>query len=505
LTQANYTHLMGGEMTKIVIIGAGFAGLSAGIYARRNGYETTIYEMHYLPGGMCTAWRRKGFTFEGCLHYVQLVGSSPAHSYYRLWKELGVVPDTVMIHHEVFHTFRDRSGRTLNMYADANRLEEELLSLSPSDAKEIKALCKAVKRCSWFVRTTGKNPFRLVAKAAGIVGGIRSLKEYGGMNLAEYAARFDDPLIRSALSHLFVYPDFAYVQLCFFLAGLHIGGTGYPQGGSLSLAKRVERTFLELDGKIEYRQKVKRIEVKDGRATGIELEDGATVAAEIVISAADGHTTLYEMLEDRYTTPAQRERYAAQPLYHPFIQVSLGVNRDLSDTPHAVKVQTAVPFEVAGRAREELWYQHFAFDPTMAPPGKTAVTVLYPSELAWWEQFGYPSEGYRAEKIKILDTTIAQLERVLPGISSQIETSDVATPFTTFRYTNNWKAALGFIMTQTLAAEMTRKPQYALPGLDGFYMIGQWVKGFGVPMAASSGKEVIQAVCSAGGSAFRAE
>ena len=79
--------------------------------------------------------------------------------------------------------------------------------------------------------------------------------------------------------------------------------------------------------------------------------------------------------------------------------------------------------------------------------------------------------GYKAEKKKILDTTIAQLEQVLPGISSQIEVSDVATPCTTFRYTKNWKAALGFILTKTLAADMVMKPQYELPGLDDFYMI----------------------------------
>ena len=113
--------------------------------------------------------------------------------------------------------------------------------------------------------------------------------------------------------------------------------------------------------------------------------------------------------------------------------------------------------------------------------------------------------GYKAEKKKILDTTIAQLEQVLPGISSQIEVSDVATPCTTFRYTKNWKAALGFILTKTLAADMVMKPQYELPGLDDFYMIGQWVKGFGAPTAALSGKEVIQNICKADGTKFEAE
>jgi hypothetical protein len=43
----------------------------------------------------------------------------------------------------------------------------------------------------------------------------------------------------------------------------------------------------------------------------------------------------------------------------------------------------------------ELWYQHFAFDPTMAPQGKTSLTVLVPSDLAWWEKLGYRNGEYK--------------------------------------------------------------------------------------------------------------
>ena len=44
--------------TDIIIIGAGIAGLAAGCYAQMNGYQTCIFEMHTLPGGLCTAWTR---------------------------------------------------------------------------------------------------------------------------------------------------------------------------------------------------------------------------------------------------------------------------------------------------------------------------------------------------------------------------------------------------------------------------------------------------------------
>jgi phytoene dehydrogenase-like protein len=491
-------------MKSIVIIGAGIAGLSAGIYARKNGYGATIYEAHYLPGGMCTAWRRNGFTFEGCLHFLGVGGASPADSLYRIWKELGVLPQHTMIHHETVSTIKETSGRTLNFYTDLDRLEKELLRLSPGDAGEIKKLRRAAKVFVRLTRETGKNPFLLIGKTAGILRAIPLLKKYAGMNIGEYAAHFKDPLVRCALTNFLVYPELSAVLIFSFLAMLHIKGIGYPEGSSLLLARTVERIFLGLGGKIEYKKRVKRILVKDGRATGIELEDGTLKSADIVLSAADGHSTLFELLEDKYTTQALRERYATQPLFAPFVQVSLGVNRDMTDTPHSVITETASPFTIAGRSQRVLWYQHYAFDPTLAPRGKTSLTVLYVSDFGRWENIARGSEQYKSLKKEILETTIAQLEKALPGISSQIEASDVATPLTTIRYTNNWKAALGFMLTKKVSAEVVMNPQYALPGLGNFYMIGQWVRGLSVIIAAASGREVMRKICAADHRQFRA-
>ena len=68
-----------GNSRSVMIIGAGIAGLSAGIYAQLNGYRSRIYEMHSLPGGLMTAWKRKGYTMDGCIHW--LTGSSPKSNY----------------------------------------------------------------------------------------------------------------------------------------------------------------------------------------------------------------------------------------------------------------------------------------------------------------------------------------------------------------------------------------------------------------------------------------
>lgn len=55
---------------KVVIIGGGIAGLSAGIYSAMNGFDTEVIEMSAVAGGQCTAWDRKGYRFDYCLHWL---------------------------------------------------------------------------------------------------------------------------------------------------------------------------------------------------------------------------------------------------------------------------------------------------------------------------------------------------------------------------------------------------------------------------------------------------
>ena len=71
----------------MIIIGGGLTGLAAGCYGQMNGYRTSIFEMHKIPGGLCTGWKRKGYTIEGALHWV--MGTNPETDLYKVWEELG--------------------------------------------------------------------------------------------------------------------------------------------------------------------------------------------------------------------------------------------------------------------------------------------------------------------------------------------------------------------------------------------------------------------------------
>lgn len=103
----------------IIIIGAGFAGLSAGIYAQMNGYRTRIFEMHTLPGGLCTAWKRQGYTIDACVHW--LVGSAPGGSFRRYWEEVGIAQGREFVNLDEFARYEGADGRTLILHSDGSR------------------------------------------------------------------------------------------------------------------------------------------------------------------------------------------------------------------------------------------------------------------------------------------------------------------------------------------------------------------------------------------------
>jgi phytoene dehydrogenase-like protein len=71
---------------KVVIIGAGIAGLCAAVYARKCGYQVEIIEQHDNAGGLATSWRRGDYTFETCLHWF--TGSNPKGALHAQWREV---------------------------------------------------------------------------------------------------------------------------------------------------------------------------------------------------------------------------------------------------------------------------------------------------------------------------------------------------------------------------------------------------------------------------------
>ncbi|GAP16012.1 phytoene dehydrogenase [Longilinea arvoryzae] len=487
----------------ILIIGAGFAGLAAGIYAQMNGYRSQIYEMHTLPGGLCTAWKRKGYTIDGCIHW--LVGSSPQSASNRIWREVGVAQGREFVNADEYMRYEGADGRTVIFYSNIDRLEQHLIALSPKDEAVIREFTRAVRLGIALDQQPTDQDAPLVKLGKAIRLGWtfltcrKDLMRWMNTSTDQFVERIQDPLLREAFKSTWP-SNFSMIFMAFTFSYLSDQNAGYPIGGSLPMSQALEQRYLGLGGQIHYSQRVEKILVEHDRAVGIRLADGSEVRAGRVISAADGHATIFDMLDGRYTDEKVREPYEKWPVFPSLVYVGLGVNRTFADEPKTVSgisFPLRQPQEIGGEQVERIDAHIFNQDPTLAPPGKTALTVMLTADYAYWKELGRDPAAYTEKKDQIARQIVAALEERFPGIGGQIEMVDVATPLTFERYTGNWKGSFeGFMITPENANVILKPMSQRLPGLENFYMCGQWVEpGGGLPTGIMSGRRLLQAVC----------
>ena len=127
---------------KVVVIGGGVAGLSAGVYALKAGLEVEIYEKNKIPGGECIGWNRKDYHIDNCIHW--LTGTRKGTELYDVWKTVGALTDeTEYAPLDAFYT-STYNGKRATLWNDLKKTEEELIELSPEDTEEIKKFIQKI-------------------------------------------------------------------------------------------------------------------------------------------------------------------------------------------------------------------------------------------------------------------------------------------------------------------------------------------------------------------------
>ncbi|PIZ14299.1 NAD(P)/FAD-dependent oxidoreductase [Candidatus Desantisbacteria bacterium CG_4_10_14_0_8_um_filter_48_22] len=495
------------EQKKVIIIGAGIAGLSAGCYLAMNGYKVKIFEMHDKPGGLCTAWTRNGYTFDGSCHWV--VGSNPKSSFNILWRELGIAGAFRFVEHEEFARYEGPGGKTLILYADLDKLEKHMLELAPEDEEVIKEFISGI-------RILAKMEIPVAMEKLGFFGTLKVLfsmlpffgvvTKYGKISVREFSERFKNPFMREVFHLMFDnMPDCPVTTLMMPIAWMSKKDAGHPVGGSLKFARAIEKRFISLGGEIYYKKRAKEILVENNKAAGVKFEDDSAERADMVISAADGRTTIFDMLGGKYADDKVRGYYKDLTIWPPVMQVSLGVATDFAGEPHSVTWRLEKPVSIGGKDTEWMNTINYFIDPDMAPPGKTCLVSLLDCDYEFWKELSRTPARYEEEKKRAVDTVAEALEKRYPGIKGKIEAADVATPLTFERYTGNQRGAIqGWtVSTKQKGMMAIAGLPRTLPGLENFYMIGQWVKpGGGLPTGAMHGRQIAQTICKKDGRRF---
>lgn len=491
-------------MKNVVIVGAGIAGLSAGIYALQSGFHVTVYESHTIPGGASTSWKRKGYLFEGGMHW--LTGSSPKTQMNRLWHEVGALDESVRVYNRDPFLAFDYGGRTAYLYRDPEKLRRHLTELSPEDAPEIDTLCADVKKFAKIsmpvsdirgVKVRQKSSPSLSALFS-ILPAIPRMSFYSGQSVREYAQRYKSPLLRHLIENV-VGPDYNANAMIFTLATLASGDGGYPAGGSLGMARRMASRLEALGGRIVYGTPVEQVVVKDGAARGVRIA-GETVEADAVIVTQDTRAAIDLLFAEPIHEPwAERMRETTVPILDTFI--SLGVEADLSDIPGQVEFLPEVPVLCGGVRQEVVGICNYAGYEGYAPEGCTAVTAILQGDTYDFWKTCRENGTYAAEKEKLAESMIAALAKKYPQTAGKVAVWDVATPLTYERYLHSYKGSW-----MTLMEKGSRGKSYPVKPekTERLYFAGQRLMSpGGLPVALETGRKAAQYLCKDAGTVFQ--
>jgi phytoene desaturase len=489
-------------MKEIVIIGGGIAGLSAGIFAQKNDFESTILEKHQISGGECTGWDRLGYHIDGCIHW--LVGTKVGTPIRALWDTVGAL-DGVEIYEPESFIAVEHGGVTVHFYRDLDRFKSSWLEISPEDKEAIEEFCGDIGKLHTFTFPVGKplDMMSLIEKVKYMfsmkdVGPI--MQKYSKLRVQDLAGKFKHPALKAALASFMPEGDYSAVSIIFPLGTFTGGQSSLPIGGSRALARRMEEKYLALGGKIETSCEAVELEIDKDSVQRVICKNGKTFEADYFIAACDANVLYEILLKGQYPDPKFQKRFS-DPDTYPLasnIYVGIGYEGSMQGIPRTLK------FPVNGLAinqnREPIEYlqmTHYGYEPDFSPEGHTAVTFAinqFQPELEQWEELVKDREAYNNEKNRIGQEVIRAMETRFPEMGGKLKLLDMATPQTYERYCNAYRGAFMAFWPTLKGKQLAHNGQ--IRGLDNLVLSGQWLQPpGGLPVALITGKDTIMRLC----------
>lgn len=478
-------------MSKILILGGGVAGLSAGIYAQMKGYHAIVCEKHIVAGGNLTGWNRGGYHIDNCIHW--LTGSNPASELYRVWEDLGALHEGIELHQAQTLYTCERDGQKISLYRDLERLEREMLALSPQDARTIRSFVKTVRYIQGHVGIAGEEHNQGL-DAFGKLASLPGIIKHHWMSTGELAARLHHPLLQDFVC-AFVGKQFSAFALAVIVATFCGENGDIPKGSSCAMLDRITERFKELGGELHLKKEAVSIDCKGGYAKSVTFSDGSVIQADYVVIAFDPAMAYQNLFSAKMPKRLQKEYSNAD--MHRFSSYHCALACDVAELPFEGDYIFEIPKEYRTHLQtEHLVVREFSHEKSFSPEGKSllqTLTLCDEKEATAFIQLKENKEAYAEKKRNIANNIIEILTHQFPSLEGKLHCLDVWTPATYRRYTGS---EIGSWMSFILPPRRIPRTldNRAVP-FKNVVFATQWLSApGGLPIAATEGKRAIESV-----------
>jgi phytoene desaturase len=472
---------------RLIVIGGGFGGLASAIRLQAAGQQVTLVEARERLGGRAYQLKEDGFTFD--------MGPSliTAPDLLRdLWASAGrrLEDDLLLVPLSPFYRIYFHDGRFFDYWGTSAQDEAEIARFEPRDVAGYRAFLAETKQLyeRAFVDLANQ-PFLTLGAFLRV---IPELVSFGGQrSVYSFVSRyFRNPQLRMVFSFhpLFIggnpFRASAIYSIVPYLERL--GGVHFAMGGTYTLVEAMERLFTSLGGQVRCGVPVEQISVKQGRATGVRLADGAALQAEAVVANSDVATTHLKLLSEASPGLLTARRLKSYRYSMSCFLLYLGLNRTYDQLKHHTIIMPQNYrglihdiFDGQGLPDDLALYLHAPTktDPSMAPPGGESLYILAPvPNLAHGIDWASAAPAFRDKIIRFLEE-----EMGMEGLEASIR---VERQFTPLDFESQLQSHLGaaFSIEPTLFQSAYLRPHNRDNHIDRLYFVGAGTHpGAGIP------------------------
>jgi len=421
-------------MEKIVIIGAGLGGLTAGALLAKQGYKVILLEQHAIVGGCATIFKRKGgFTCEVGLHEMDGVYTNPIIK--KVFETLDVYQHVEFIKPNEFFRVITNYGEFI-MPDDKEEAKRVLQTRFPLENYAIDSYFKALEDVAKFYNKLGNLKWYDIFCFPFFISPLLKYKTKSVSDVLN--ALTDNEELKLILNANVQYYNDTPATLSFLLHAIaqnsyYEGGGWFIKGGSYNLSKYLASVISENGGSVITKADV--IRATKERVTYSYKKEEVTIEADKIISNISPQDT-YKLFDIEYV----EKREVAESI----MTVYLGFSKNLKELyPHGVYSNFLLDAlscenDFSEMAKRDVTTKDFVFvdysriDSGLTTNEKSFGAVCVLDEMKNWDTLD--EVAYEQKKECLIAHVLERLEKHYPHIKELVEYAEVATPKTMQRY-----------------------------------------------------------------------